>query len=150
MGEDRVRHGRSVTDRGESIRMDMPTTTQFFDVADLPGHTIVDLVGDGPESAPLIDLFGRDLLTRTIVQSPKLAVFHETANPGERVKPHRHGTLQIDYVLKGELRFGNRRLTAGMGCVIPDTLYSWVAGDEGAEWIEIHAGEPGIYTEPAE
>jgi|SRR4051812_24068052 hypothetical protein len=127
--------------------MDAPTEATFFDVADIPGRTIVDLVGDGPDAAPLIELFGRDLVTRTIVQSPNLAVFHETADPGETVKPHRHGTLQVDYLLRGELRFGSRRLTAGMGCVIPDTLYSWVAGDEGAEWIEIHAGEPGIHTD---
>jgi hypothetical protein len=126
--------------------VEQPTKTSFFDVTELPGHTIVDLVGDEPDAASLIDLFGRDLVTRTIVQSPTLAVFHETAKPGEHVKPHRHGTLQVDYVLRGELRFGNRRVTAGMGCVIPDAMYAWTAGDDGAEWIEIHAGEPGIFT----
>ena len=126
---------------------DVPTRTSFFDVADLPGHTIVDLVGDGPDGAPLIDLFGRDLVTRTILLSDDLSVFHETAKPGERVKPHRHGTLQIDFVLRGELRFGNRSLTAGMGAVIPDALYSWQAGDDGAEWIVIHAGAPAIHTD---
>ena len=47
----------------------------------------------------------------------------------------------------GELIFGTRRLGPGMGCVIPDTLYSWRAGDDGAEWIEIHAGEPAIFTD---
>ncbi len=119
----------------------------FFDVADLPGHTIVDLLGDGPDGAAMIELFGRDLVTRTLLQSPTLSVFHETAKPGERVKPHRHGTLQMDYVLRGELRFGNRRVGAGMGCVIPDTLYAWQAGAAGAQWIAIHAGEPGIFTD---
>ena len=127
--------------------MEQPTKSFFFDVAELPGKTIVDLLGDGPESAPMIELFGRDLVTRTILQAPELSVFHETAKPGERVRPHRHGTLQIDYVLRGELRFGSRRVTAGMGCVIPDALYSWEAGDDGAEWIEIHAGQPGIFTD---
>jgi hypothetical protein len=34
-----------------------------------------------------------------------------------------------------------------MGYFTPDTLYSWHAGNEGAEWIEIHAGEPGIFTD---
>ena len=33
--------------------------------------------------------------------------------------------------------------------VIPDTLYAWQAGDDGAVWIEIHAGEPGIFTDRA-
>jgi len=68
--------------------------------------------------------------------------------PGERVKAHRHGVYQVDYVLRGELRFGSRRGTAGMGYFIPDPLYSWTAGDEGAEWIEIHSGLSQTYTEP--
>jgi hypothetical protein len=116
----------------------------FYDVAELPGHTIVDLVGENEE---LIDLFGRDLVTKTIVQTPQLSVFHESAQPGERVKPHRHGTHQLTYVLRGELIYGNRRVGAGMGYFSPDRLYSWRAGDDGAEWIEIHAGAPGIYTD---
>ena len=62
-----------------------PDRPFFYDVAELPGHTIVDLVGDDEASAPIIDLFGRDLVTRTILQSPNLCVYHETANPGERV-----------------------------------------------------------------
>ena len=132
------------------MSIDVPTKTTFFDIADIPGHTIVELVGDGPDGAPLIDLFGRDLVTRTILLPDDLSVFHEKANPGEEVKPHRHGTVQIDYVLRGELRFGNRSLTAGMGAVIPDTLYSWQAGDEGAEWIEIHSGAPAIHTDRRE
>jgi hypothetical protein len=130
--------------------VDTPTESFFFDVSSLPGHTIVDFLGDAPDAEAMIELFGRDLVTRTILQAPGLSVFHETAKPGERVKPHRHGTLQVDYVLRGELRFGNRTLGAGMGCVIPDTLYAWQAGDQGAEWIEIHAGEPGIFTDAPE
>lgn len=127
--------------------MDELTKPFFFDIAELPGYTIADLAGDGPDADVMFDLFGRDLVTRTILQSPELCVFHESANPGETVKPHRHGTLQIDYVLRGELIFGNRHVGAGMGYVIPDTLYSWRAGAEGAEWIEIHAGQPGIFTD---
>ncbi|MHB1776987.1 MAG: cupin domain-containing protein [Acidimicrobiales bacterium] len=119
----------------------------FYDVAELPGHTIVDLVGGSDGAEELYDLFGRDLVTRTILQSPALSVYHETAQPGERVKPHRHGTHQLTYVLRGELIYGSRRTTAGMGHFSPDTLYSWRAGDDGAEWIEIHAGQPGIYTD---
>jgi hypothetical protein len=119
----------------------------FFDVAELPGYTIAELAGDGEGAQEMFDLFGRDLVTKTILMSPTLSVFHETAKPGERVKPHRHGTLQIDYVLRGELIFGNRHVTAGMGYVIPNTPYAWRAGDEGAEWIEIHAGEPSIVAD---
>ncbi len=127
--------------------MDAHAKTTFFDVTELPGHTNVELLGDGPDAQPLLELLGRDLVTRAIVQVPGLSVFHETAKPGEAVKPHRHGTVQVDYVLRGELRFGNRRLTAGQGAVIPDTLYSWRAGEEGAEWIEIHGGDPAIFTD---
>ena len=127
-----------------------PLRPFFYDVAELPARTIVDLVGDGEDAQPIIDLFGRDLVTKTIVHSPKLSVFHETAKPGERVKPHRHGTHQLTYMLRGGLIYGNPRTTAGMGFFSPDTLYSWRAGDEGAEWIEIHAGEPGIFVDRPE
>jgi hypothetical protein len=119
----------------------------FFDVAELPGYTIADMAGEGEAAERMYDLFGRDLLTKTIVSTPEYSVFHETAKPGERVKPHRHGTHQLDFVLRGELIFGNRRLSAGMGSFMPDTLYSWRAGDDGAEWLEIHFGQPGIYTD---
>jgi len=124
-----------------------PLRPFVFDVSRLPGYTIADMLGDSPEADHYFDLFGRDLVTRTIVQSPQLSVFHETAKPGERVKPHRHGTHQLNYVLQGELIYGNQRVGPGMGYFTPDTLYAWRAGDEGAEWIEIHAGAPGIFTD---
>lgn len=120
-----------------------------FDVAEIPGQTNVELMGDAPEAAQLLDLLGRDLVTRTIVQTPELTVFHETAAPGESVKPHRHGTYQVNFVLRGELFFGSQRVGPGMGYFTPDKLYAWKAGDEGAEWIEIHSGAVGVYSEPA-
>ena len=118
-----------------------------FDVASIPGHTNVEMMGDSPEAQHFLELLGRDLVTRVLVQTPKLCVYHETAKPGERVKPHRHGTYQVNYILQGELWFGNQRVTAGMGYFSPDQLYSWRAGDEGAEWIEIHSGVGGIFTD---
>jgi hypothetical protein len=127
--------------------VEQPTKLTFFDTAELPGYTIADMAGEGPQAEEMFRLFGRDLVTKTILQSPQLSIFHEKAKPGERVLPHRHGTLQVDFILKGELIFGNQRVSAGMGYVIPDTLYSWRAGDEGAEWIEIHSGQAGIYTD---
>src|SRR5437763_3594968 len=128
-----------------------PTLKPFFyDVNELDGYTIADLAGEGPEAEQMCDLFGRDLLTKTIITSPEYSVFHETAKPGERVKPHRHGTHQLTYMLRGELIYGNQRTGPGMGFFNPDTLYSWRAGDEGAEWIEIHAGEAGIFTDRPE
>ncbi|CUU55153.1 hypothetical protein Ga0074812_104234 [Parafrankia irregularis] len=126
---------------------DEPARQFFFDVNQLPGHTNAELFGDSEEAQEYLDLFGRDLVTRTILQSPELSVFHETAAPGEKVKPHRHGTHQLNYVLRGELIFGRRRVGAGMGFFTPDLLYAWRAGDEGAEWIEIHSGQPGVFTD---
>jgi hypothetical protein len=108
------------------------------------------MMKDLPDADRLFELLGRDLVTRVLVQSPELCVYHETAKPGESVKPHRHGTYQVNYVLRGELFFGNQRVGPGMGYFSPDALYSWRAGDEGAEWIEIHSGIGGIYTDRAE
>lgn len=119
----------------------------IFDVASIPGHTNVEMMGDSPEAQHFLELLGRDLVTRVLVQTPKLCVYHETAKPGERVKPHRHGTYQVNYILRGELWFGNQRVTTGMGYFSPDQLYSWRAGDDGAEWIEIHSGVGGIFTD---
>ena len=107
------------------------------------------MIGDSPETQHFLELLGRDLVTKVLVQTPQLCVYHESAKPGEHVKPHRHGTYQVNYVLRGELRFGNQRVTAGMGYFSPDKLYSWRAGDEGAEWIEIHSGIGGIFTDRA-
>jgi hypothetical protein len=118
-----------------------------FDVAEVDGHTNVDLLGGLPNADELYELLGRDLVTKTLVMTPELSVFHESAKPGEHVKPHRHGTYQVNYVLSGELWFGNQRVSAGMGYFSPDMLYSWRAGDEGAEWIEIHSGVAGIFTD---
>ena len=127
-----------------------PLEPFFYDIAELPGYTIAEIAGDSEGAQQMYDLFGRDLVTKSILQSPRLSVFHESAKPHERVKPHRHGTHQLTYVLRGELIYGNQRTSAGMGYFSPDTLYSWRAGDEGAEWIEIHAGEPGIFADRPE
>jgi len=127
-----------------------PLEAYIFDVAKISGRTNAELLGDSEGADHYLELLGRDLVTRTLVQTPQLCVYHETAKPGERVKPHRHGTYQVDFVLRGELIFGNRRVTAGMGYFTPDKLYSWRAGDEGAEWIEIHSGVGGIFTDTPE
>jgi hypothetical protein len=124
-----------------------PVRPFVFDVADIEGHTNEQMMRDLPDAEQLYELLGRDLVTRVLVQTPQLCVYHETAEPGEQVKPHRHGTYQVNYVLRGELRFGNQRVGPGMGYFTPDMLYSWRAGDDGAEWIEIHSGLGGIFTD---
>jgi hypothetical protein len=119
----------------------------IFDVAEIEGHTNEEMMRDLPDAEHFYELLGRDLVTKVLVQSDPLCVYHEQAKPGEHVKPHRHGTYQVNYVLRGELRFGNQRVGPGMGYFSPDALYSWTAGDEGAEWIEIHSGLGGIFTD---
>jgi hypothetical protein len=123
-----------------------PLRPYVFDVATTPGHTNAELIQD----EAMLELLGRDLVTKALVQTPELCVYHAAAKPGEHVKPHRHGTHQVNYVLRGELHFGNQRVGPDMGYFSPDALYSWRAGDEGAEWIEIHSGLGGIYTDRPE
>jgi hypothetical protein len=123
----------------------------FFSIEDIPAYSIAEMLEPtetpDAEKQRLYGIFGRDLLTKVILQSPQLCVYHEDAKPGEKVKPHRHGTHQITYVLRGSLHYGNRVTSAGMGYYSPDTPYAWTAGDDGAEWIEIHAGQPQAYAE---
>ncbi|MFA5882596.1 MAG: cupin domain-containing protein [Acidimicrobiia bacterium] len=123
----------------------------FFSIADIPAQSIAQMVDDmempDEQRQHLFDVFGRDLMTKVILQTPGLSVFHEEAQPGEQVKPHRHGTHQITYVLRGSLHYGNRVTSAGMGYFSPDKPYAWTAGEDGAEWIEIHAGEPQLYAD---
>jgi hypothetical protein len=126
-----------------------PIRPFVFDVATTPARTNSEMLAGVEEADRLLELLGRDLVTKTMVQTPKLCVYHVTAHPGEMVKPHRHGTYQVNYVLRGELILGNQRVTEGMGYFTPDMLYSWRAGDEGAEWIEIHSGVGGIFTDRA-
>jgi hypothetical protein len=127
-----------------------PIKQFFFDVNDIPKQTNEELLGDWENAEELFDLVGRDLETQFIVMTDKLSVSYETAKPGEAVKPHRHGTYQVDYVLKGSLFFGNREVTAGQGFFSPDMLYSWKAGPEGAEWLEIHSGIGGMFSDRGE
>ena len=123
----------------------------FFAIDDIPAYSIAQMLEQSDASDEdkqnAYDIFGRDLMTKVILQSPDLCVYHEEAQPGEKVKPHRHGTHQITYVLRGSLHYGNRVTSAGMGYYSPDRLYAWTAGDDGAEWIEIHAGQPQAYAE---
>lgn len=129
---------------------DEPARPFVFDVRAMPGRSNAELLGGSEESEALFDLLGRDLVSRTLVQTDKLSMYHVAAQPGEAVKPHRHGTYQASYILRGELVFGSRRVGPGMGYFSPDKLYAWRAGDEGAEWIEVHAGPVGIFTDPSD
>ncbi len=145
LGPDRLQQTTAAAGGNTS---ESPLRPFVFDLASTPGRTTEELLGASAEAEALFDLFGRELVTKTLVQSEKLSLYHHTVPPGQAVKPHRHGTHQATFVLRGELIFGSRRVGPGMGYFSPDRLYAWRAGDEGAEWIEVHAGPPGVYTDP--
>jgi hypothetical protein len=130
---------------------DEPIRPFFYSLDDLPAYSIAEFVEEQgfseEEKQKWFDRFGPELLTKTILVSPNLVVTHESIGPGGKVKPHRHGTHQITYVLKGSLNYGSRKTTAGMGYFSPNMNYSWTAGPEGAEWLEIHAGMPLPYID---
>ena len=56
----------------------------FFDVAEIPGYTISEIFAGSDDAEHYYEIFGRDLLTKVIVQTPDFSVFHETAPPGEQ------------------------------------------------------------------
>ena len=119
----------------------------FYDSDALPYETNETYSTMLPEEQreEFLDAVGRDMLSTTILLSPTMTVTRVRVGPGAKVSPHRHGTNQITYVLSGSLRYGRRVTTAGQGFYSPNKKYTWIAGDEGAEWIEIHDGLPAPY-----
>lgn len=95
----------------------------FFAIDDIPAYSIAEMLEqsdvDDEETQRLYGIFGRDLMTKVILQSPNLCVYHEEAQPGENVKPHRHGTHQITHVLRGSLHYGNRVTSRRHGLLQP-------------------------------
>ena len=55
-----------------------------FDVSKIDGRSNVELMGDTPESQPLLELLGRDLITRVLVQTPTLCVYQRPPSPESR------------------------------------------------------------------
>ena len=126
----------------------------IFDVAAIEGHSNEEMMRDMPEAEQFYEVLGRDLVTKVLVQTDELCVYHESAKPGEQVKPHRHGTYQVNYVLRGELLFGNQRVGPGMGYFSPDALYSWRAGrrrrgvDRDPQRSRRHLHRPSEHRQP--
>jgi hypothetical protein len=78
-----------------------------------------------------------------LVTSPTLTVVRGRAKPGTHVPLHHHSVNQITFVLAGELHYGNRVVKAGGGAFVPlSRRYSWTAGPDGAEILEIFDGVP--------
>ncbi len=119
----------------------------FYDSDRLRYETNETYAGMMPEAdrEPFLDAVGRDMLSTTILLSPTMTVTRVRVGPGAKVAPHRHGTSQITYLLSGSLAYGRTVTKAGQGFYSPNKKYTWTAGDEGAEWIEIHDGIPAPY-----
>lgn len=119
----------------------------FYDSDELTyeKNEVYSLMLPEEERETFLDAVGRDMVSTLILQSPTLSMVRVRVGPGAKVAPHRHGTNQITYILSGSLRYGKRVTEAGQGFFTPNKRYTWTAGDEGAEWIEIHDGLPLPY-----
>lgn len=130
--------------------MTIPDATRpfFYNIEDIKARSTTEAADefgfDEEEREKHFEAFGRNLYSKRILASPSLSVFYVKIGPGERTAIHRHGTNQITFVIKGELRYGNRVTGPGMGYYNPNRWYAWTAGPEGAEIIEIHSGIPGV------
>jgi hypothetical protein len=120
----------------------------FYDVAELPLQHTVDLYNmlEGDAKERFFKTFGdgSGIHGKVICSTDVLSISLVIADPGAHVGRHRHGKTQVTFMLKGELKYGARVVTAGMGLYTPDRPYTWTAGPEGAEFIEIHSGVPGM------
>ena len=60
--------------------------------------------------------------------------------PGAEAVPHKHDDDEIIYVVRGEMHFGDRVLTAGSSVYIPgDTFYGFKAGPNGLRIVNFRA-----------
>jgi hypothetical protein len=121
----------------------------FYDIENLPTVGGAELLDASPPELRSILEKGKagESSLQTILSSPTLSIIRYVAPPGMSVPPHHHGVSQITYVLKGELRYGTQVTRAGMGFFTPGKKYSWTAGAEGAEFLEVFAGVPaGTFT----
>src|SRR3954454_10735699 len=118
----------------------------FYDSEALEYLTPLDLSQGLPEAErqEFLSQYGEGGSVGPILYSPTLTVIRYRAKPGEHIPPHRHGVNQITFMLHGELRYGNKVTKPGMGYFSPDKKYSWTAGPEGAEFLEIFDGVPSL------
>ena len=81
----------------------------FYSIADLPAASISQMLdrtdSSEEDKQEMYHIFGRDLMTKVILQSPTLSVYHEEAKPGEQFR-----ALRAD---AGEGDEGRRALSFG-------------------------------------
>lgn len=125
------------------------TKSFFFDIAKENFVHLADRItarcADPKEREWLIDLYG-NMDISILVDIPTMLVTYCKVPPDASVKPHRHGRNQFVLVIKGELHYGSQVIRPEMGYFGPDKFYSWKAGPQGCEFIEIMDGPVGLYT----
>ena len=114
---------------------------QAEDIVPVTDHDIARTYPPEEREAFFRDFASGGTMT-VILSSPELTVILYKAPPGMHVPPHHHGVRQMTYMLKGELRYGARVTRPGGGVYVPARKYTWTAGPEGAEFLEIFAGSP--------
>ncbi len=117
------------------------STAILFDSAKVPFSLSGDqakTMTDATARARYIRAFGEEFRFKRLCRLPGLRLTYCSVPPGDHAPPHRHGSVQITYVLKGGLKHGARFAGPGMGYFNPNRLYSWTAGPEGAEFLEAH------------
>ena len=123
------------------------TKLLYFDCDDIEYATSEEIIaGTLPEDQreDYHAHISRDMRAAAILLSPTLSVVRVKANPGDSVAPHRHGYRQLTFILSGALHYGNRVVGPEMGVFTPDTRYSWKAGPEGADFLEITDAYPSL------
>lgn len=111
----------------------------FYDINDVPAVNLAELVAAGDLELDGIEYFEDRLVEREILNLPDVSFIEYTVAPGTKVPAHHHDCDQVDYILRGELRYGNRVLTTGMGFFAPEgSNYTWTAGPEGCTFLEVH------------
>lgn len=120
------------------------TRGMFYDTRDLKTINTRQLADRLPEEdqEEFLAAAGGNMDMAFILQCPTLAVSYAKVAPGVAVKPHHHNRNQITYVLSGSLFYGRREAKAGCGYFTPKKHYTWKAGPEGAEFLEITDGPP--------
>ena len=120
------------------------TQTFFYDCEAIAAVDSVNLLHSMPEGlrGDFEEGYVDGAWMKVIVTSPHLTVMKYFAPAGSKVPPHHHGVHQMTYVLKGELHYGTEVAKPGMGLFTPGKRYSWKAGPEGVEFLDIFGGIP--------
>ena len=112
---------------------------------------VMKAIGDWPTSS--VGPYGQPFRpalwnTERVADDPRPFVFDVAAVPGMTNEEMLAGVPDAEALFELLGRdLVTQRVGAGMGYFSPDALYSWTAGEDGAEWIEIHSGLGGIYTD---